>query len=315
MIAPAAIPIVPRVEDRTPFFALACPQTAKPLMRVGDALVTPDRAYAYPIVREIPRFVTSDHYVNSFSFEWNVHNHTQLDRFRADDSSERILREKTGLMPEDVRGKLVLDAGIGAGRFADVLSRWGANVIGVDLSYAVEAAAVTFARMPNVVVCQADIGNLPFRAGTFDFIISIGVLHHTPDTRRFFDCLPPLLKPGGELAIWVYPDEGDYATRAKWIPFTSRLPKSWYYSFCKVFVPWAVRHKSSRLVYHLRHLFPFSDQGLGIENDVLDTFDGYSPRYHGIHSPEEVKAWFRAAGLTDIQEYPWHTAVRGRRAA
>jgi SAM-dependent methyltransferase len=315
MIAPAAIPVVPRVEDRTPFFALACPQTGQPLIRVGDALVTLDRAHAYPVVREIPRFVTSDYYVNSFSFEWNVHNHTQLDRFRADDSSERILREKTGLTPGDVRGKLVLDAGIGAGRFADVLARWGANVVGVDLSYAVEAAAATFARMPNVLVCQADIGNLPFRPRTFDFIISIGVLHHTPDTHRFFDCLPPLLKPGGELAIWVYPDEGDYATRARWIPFTSRLPKAWYYSFCKVFVPWAVQRKHSRVVYHLRHLFPFSDQGLGIENDVLDTFDGYSPRYHGIHSPEEVKSWFRAAGLTDIHEYPWHTALRGKRAA
>ena len=48
------------------------------------------------------RFVSSDHYVNSFSFEWNVHSHTQLDTFRADQSSERVFREKTGLTPADV---------------------------------------------------------------------------------------------------------------------------------------------------------------------------------------------------------------------
>jgi SAM-dependent methyltransferase len=314
MIAPAAIPVVPRVEDRTTFYALACPRTGQPLTRSGNLLVTPDHAHSYPIVREIPRFVTSDHYLHSFSFEWNIHNHTQLDRFRTDASSERILRAKTGLTPEDVRGKLVLDAGIGAGRFADVLAHWGAHVVGIDLSFAVEAAAATFSTVPNVLVCQADIANLPFRNGTFDHIISIGVLHHTPDTRRYFNCLPPLLKPGGELAIWVYADEGEYATRARWIPFTSRLPKSWYYSFCKVFVPWALRHKRHRLMYHLRHLFPFSDQGLGVENDVLDTFDAYSPRYHGIHSADDVKVWFRAAGMTDIREFPWPTAVRGRRA-
>jgi SAM-dependent methyltransferase len=303
------------VEQRLAFAALACPRTGQPLRRVGDMLLTLDGKEQYPIVREIPRFVTSDHYVNSFSFEWNVHDRTQIDRFRNDDCSERSLREKTGLTPGDVRGKLVLDAGVGAGRFADVLARWGAIVIGVDLSYAVEAANLTFAGWPNVLICQADIGNLPFRPGTFDYIISIGVLHHTPDTRRYFECLPRLLKPGGEIAIWVYPRESEYPTRARWVPFTSRIPRAWYYSFCKIFVPWALRHRNSRFVDHLRHLFPFSDQGLGIDNDILDTFDAYSPRYHGIHAPEEVKSWFHAAGLTDIREYPWHTAVRGKRAA
>jgi SAM-dependent methyltransferase len=317
--APTIEPIAPtaplRVEERTAFSALVCPKTGQPLERVGDALVTADRAYAYPIIREIPRFVSSDHYVDSFSFEWNVHSHTQLDTFRADNSSEQIFHEKTGLTAEGVRGKLVLDAGIGAGRFADVLARWGATVVGVDLSYAVEAANVTFGQLPNVLVCQADIGNLPFRPATFDYIVSIGVLHHTPDTRRYFERLPRLLKPGGEIAIWVYPKEPEYVTRARWIPFTSRIPKPWYYSFCKVFVPWALGQKNNRLVYHLRHLFPISDQGLGIQNDVLDTFDAYSPRFHGIHEPEEVLDWFRHAGLKDVRTFPWPTAVRGRRAA
>src|SRR5260370_929975 len=55
--APAAIPVMLRVEDRIAFSTLACPQTGQPLQRVGDALVTPDRAHSYPIVREIPRFV------------------------------------------------------------------------------------------------------------------------------------------------------------------------------------------------------------------------------------------------------------------
>ncbi len=305
-----------RVEQKHAFGALACPVTGQPLKRVGDALVTPDGKHSYPVVREIPRFVSSDHYVRSFSFEWNVHNRTQLDTYRDDGSSEQMFREKTGLRPEDVRGKLVLDAGIGAGRFADVLARWGATVVGVDLSYAVEAANDNFGRMPNVLVCQADIGKLPFRPGTFDYIVSIGVLHHTPDTHRYFSYLPPLLKKGGEIAIWVYPAEGSYVTRNYWIPFTNRIPKQWYYSFCRVFVPWALRHQDSRFVHFVQRVFPFSAQGLGVENDILDTFDGYSPRFHGIHSTAEVRGWFREAGLSELRDYEkWHTAVRGRRAA
>jgi SAM-dependent methyltransferase len=301
------------IEHKLAFASLVCPLTGQSLQCAGDSLVTVDAAQRYSIVRGIPRFVADDRYARSFSFEWNLHDRTQLDRFRGDDSSERILRAKTGLMPSDVRGKLVLDAGVGAGRFADVLARWGALVVGVDLSHAVEAAQHNLGDRPEVLICQADIGRLPFRPATFDVVISIGVLHHTPDTRRYFGCLPRLVKPGGTLAIWVYPDDGYYSVRREWIPYTSRIPKEWYYSFCKVFVPWALKRRESRLVRFLRSVFPFSDQGLGVENDILDTFDGYSPRYHGTHSPDEVMSWFRGAGLENVRALDWPTAVRGRK--
>ena len=303
------------MEHKLDFSVLACPETGQSLSRVGDELVTADGTRRYSIVREIPRFVASDLYVESFSFEWNVHKKTQLDTYRQDTSSEDTFRHKTGLTPEQVRGKLVLDAGVGAGRFTDVLVKWGARVVGIDLSYAVEAAQENFASLSQVLICQADIAKLPFREGTFDYIISIGVLHHTPDTSTFFSFLPRFLKPGGEIAIWVYPSEGDYVKRKAWIPFTSRIPAGMFYRFCRVFVPWAHRHPRNLLVRYLRRAFPFSDQGLGLENDILDTFDGYSPRYHGIHSPDDVEGWFREEGLVGIERFGWNTAVRGRRAA
>src|SRR5262249_12302465 len=76
------------VEQKAWFFALACPATSQPLRRQGDVLVTPDGKHSYPVVREVPRFVSSDHYTRSFSFEWNVHNSTQLDSHRSDGWSE-----------------------------------------------------------------------------------------------------------------------------------------------------------------------------------------------------------------------------------
>jgi hypothetical protein len=62
----------------------------------------------------------------------------------------------------------------------------------------------------------------------------------------------------------------------------------------------------------MQKLFPFSAQGLGIENDILDTFDGFSPQFHGIHAPEEVEDWFREAGLVDLSRpSDWITCVKG----
>lgn len=295
--------VLPRLRD---------PATAQPLTLEGEALVAPGARH--PIVNGIPRFVSSDLYVGSFSFEWNTHTNTQLDAWRGDKSSEEQFVAKTGYSPEDLRGKLVLDAGVGAGRYADVASRWGANLVGVDLSFAVEASYRNFLDRPNVFIAQADIGRLPFAAETFDFIFSIGVLHHTPDTRKYFLGLVPLLKRGGTIAIWVYPNEGDYVVRNAWIRFVNKIPPKMFYAWCRWFVPWAQARLDNPWVGAIRRLFPFSSQGLGLENDILDTFDGYSPRYHGIHSPEEVEGWFREAGLVDIQRPSgWNTCVRGRK--
>lgn len=296
------------------YSALVCPTCKSSLTRNGEALFCSQDGRRFPILRGIPRFVDNDEYVDSFSFEWNIHKTTQLDTFRNDDSSENMFRKKTGFRPQDLQNKLVLDAGIGSGRFTDVMARWGANVVGIDLSYAVEAAHENFQDLDNVLVAQADIGNLPFKPETFDAIVSIGVLHHTPDTKKYFQKLVPYLRHGGTIAIWVYPAEGDFVTRKQWIPFTSRIPDRMFYEWCRWFVPFTHKWQNSLPIQFIYRLFPFSCQGLGLENDILDTFDGYSPRFHGIHTPEEAESWFREAGLVDIRiPGPWKTSMRGIR--
>ena len=293
---------------------LCDPLSGENLRIEGDAFVSDTNRY--PIVKGVPRFVPGDQYVSSFSFEWNTHSNTQLDCFRGDTSSEAQFVQKTGFSQDELRGKLVLDAGVGAGRYSDVVSRWGADVVGVDLSYAVDAAYQNFVDRPNVWIMQADIGKLPFKPGSFDAIFSIGVLHHTPDTETYFKKLVPLLKPGGAIAIWVYPNEGDYLVRKQWIRFVNKIPPRMFYEWCRWFVPWAQQRLERPSVGIMRRLFPFSSQGLGLENDILDTFDGYSPMYHGVHAPEEVEGWFREIGLTDVRRPSnWNTCVRGVRPA
>lgn len=290
---------------------LRCPSCKSAMEPVDGGLRCACRSW--PVVRSVPRFVSSDAYVSSFSFEWNTHATTQLDSERSDRMTEETLRAKTGLTPETVRGQLVLDAGMGTGRFTQVLHRWGARVIGADLSLAVDAAQQNLGSNDDVLVVQADIARLPFAPGTFDCIVSIGVLHHTPDTRRHFEALLPLLKPGGVICIWVYPPLGAYLLRSHWIPWTSRIPARMFYQWCRWFVPKARRNPRARWARVAAALFPFSQQDFGLENDILDTFDGFSPRYHGVHSPEEVMAWFKEAGLASVESLPFATSVRGRR--
>lgn len=137
----------------------------------------------FPIARGVPRFVSAEEYSTSFGFQWSRFSRTQLDSATGTTRSRDTFVEKTGWSLHDLRGKRTLDVGCGMGRFAEICAEAGAEVHAIDLSTAVDAAATNLARWPNVHVYQADVMNLPFQDESFDLIYSIGVLHHTPDTR------------------------------------------------------------------------------------------------------------------------------------
>src|ERR1700728_4957892 len=155
---------------------LSCPSQLEP--RRSD-LACSACGRVYPQVNGVTRFVDQQQYAGSVGFQWHMHARTQLDNSESG-RSERDFQQRTGFRPESLRGKLVLDVGCGMGRFADVATRWGAHVVGVDLSLAAEVAAKNLAGR-KATIFQADVFHLPFAPESFDFIYSIGVLHHTPD--------------------------------------------------------------------------------------------------------------------------------------
>jgi 2-polyprenyl-3-methyl-5-hydroxy-6-metoxy-1,4-benzoquinol methylase len=268
----------------------------------------------FPAVEAIPRFVAAEFYGRSFGFQWNRFARTQLDSASGGRASRDTFVEKTGQPLELLAGRTVLDAGCGMGRFAEVCADAGANVHAIDLSTAVEAAAQNLRDRPNVWIYQADIMKLPFADGTFDFIYSIGVLHHTPNTRAAFDQLPRLLKPGGRLAVWVYSTllRGSRASTALRL-VTPHLPKRWLLEACRIAVPLYRIHQHSSLGRFSTAMLPTTLHPIA-EWRWLGTFDWYSPRYQWKHTDEEVEGWFRDAGLVDVRRGSFPVSVAGTRA-
>lgn len=292
---------------------LRCPQCRQPLIQQGAEELRCAQQHRYPVRRGIPRFVTDDGYTSNFSFEWQVHKRTQFDTDKRFESEETFLR-KTGFTPAQLRGKRVLDIGVGAGRFADVAARWEAEVVGIDLSYAVESARDNLQRYPNAQVIQADIFNLPFADESFDYIFSIGVLHHTPDCRAAFMALPRLLRRGGEIAIWLYDAyRDDLSTSELWRKLARPLPRSLLYGLCHLAVPGYYLYKIPVLRAALHHYLPPLSRHPDWRWRVLDTFDWYSPRYQSHHTYPEVYGWFREAGLVNIEPLPDPVGMKGHR--
>ncbi len=113
----------------------------------------------------------------------------------------------SGLIPfGELRDKDVLEIGCGTGVHARLLAAAGAHVTAVDLTPT--AVDLTKRRLElaglDADVREADAESLPFANGSFDFVWSWGVIHHSESTDRAIAEIARVLRPGGRLALMVY---------------------------------------------------------------------------------------------------------------
>ncbi|MEW4571421.1 methyltransferase domain-containing protein [Tautonia sp. JC769] len=248
---------------------------------------------SYPIVSGVPRLAEHP-YVASFGRQWN-----RYDVVR-DEEDEAVFRVKTGVDPQSLAGKLVLDAGCGGGRYARLLARMGATVLGVDLSDAVDQASKATAEFPNAAIVQADLLDLPLAESAFDLVFSIGVLHHSPDPRRAFAEIARRVTPGGRLAVWLYRKN---TPPQEWINsglrvFTSRMPAR---ALEPISAGLGVLGSIPVLKQTLNKVINFSNHPDWTLR-VCDNFDWYAPTYQSHHTAAELRSWFEAEGFGDLTE-------------
>jgi SAM-dependent methyltransferase len=299
---------------------LRCPVCRGSLVKHENGVSCPSCRRSFPEVRGVLRFVDESNYADSFGYQWKQFQLTQMDH-EGKNLSELDFARKTGLQPKDFKGKLVLDVGCGTGRFAEVATRWGARVVGIDLSAAAEVAAKNLASR-EFVAFQADVFSLPFALETFDCIYSMGVLHHTPDCEKAVKVLPQYLKPGGMLAVWLYSGYNNwYRFSDQYRKVTHRMSPHALHRFFRVAVPffyWLDRGLrvlpiiGKPVAGMVHHIFPVNFHR-DPEIRILDTLDWYSPKYQSKHTYEQVFRWFESCGLEGLTIGEVPIGVRGRK--
>lgn len=269
----------------------------------------------YPVRQGIPRFVGSEAYASSFGRQWNWFRRVQLDSATGAGESARALAATTGWSEADYQGRLVLDAGVGAGRFAEIVARKGGEVVGIDLTVAVDAAYANLGRHPNVHLIQADIFALPFAEGTFDLAYSIGVLHHTPDPRGAFDRVAVTVKKGGGFAVYLYARYGPNRHASDLLrTVTTRLPLGVMFALSAAAIPLYPLYRLPLVGKLFQLLCPISSHP-DWRCRWLDTFDWYTPKYQWKFLYPEVFRWFRANGFLDIELFDDPIRMRGVKTA
>jgi SAM-dependent methyltransferase len=135
---------------------------------------------------------------DSFGYQWTVFSEMATD-FRRN-FLNYIAPVEEAFFP----GKLGMDLGCGFGRHIYNAAKFGAEMVGVDISDAIESTRVNTEGLPNVHLVQANVYQLPFKPGVFDFAYSIGVLHHLPEPEQAFQCVVQVVRPRGSVFVWVY---------------------------------------------------------------------------------------------------------------
>lgn len=303
---------------------LAEPETGADLelvidKRKGDEilegrLVSSQTGTMFPIVRGIPRFVPEDNYAKSFGFQWNKFREVQLDSMNGATYSRDRYEAEAGWHEDELEGEWLLDAGCGAGRFAEVSATYGPKLVAMDFSAAVDAAAETLADFPNAHVVQGNLLCPPFKPQSFAYAYCIGVVQHTPDPVRVIKNILQCVRPGGEFALTIYGRRiysklsGKYLIR----PITKRVPQKLLLSAIEKSMPvvFPVTDKLFNLPVvgrGFRFAIPVAnwpdDKGFTHEQRVMetiqDTFDALSPTYDNPMSPREVEAVLKEVGVSD----------------
>lgn len=282
------------------------------------ALVCPSCQASFPVARGIPRFLPpglspeKQATAAAFGYEWT--RYSQLHDRYLDEFLDWIKPVDRSFFVD----RVVLDAGCGKGRHACLSAQFGAReVIGIDLSEAVEAAFENTRQFPNVHIVQADIYRLPFPAA-FDFIYSIGVLHHLPDPKMGFLSLVKHLQPGGRMSVWVYGKEGNLwiekLVNPVRIHITSKLPKA--VTRVLSFLLSLPLYAALKLVYGqvehrprlrpLKNRLPYSEYLCAISDysfaeNFWNVFDHLVAPTAFYHSREEVADWFATARLQQVE--------------
>lgn len=218
-------------------------------------------------------------------------------------------------------GLTVLDAGAGPGRFIDVVASSGAaRVVGLELGDHVQRARARTRHLPHVEMVQGSVLEPPFRTAVFDFVYSIGVLHHTPDPAGGVMALAGLVGGQGSMSIWVYPPEywgGPLRAPVGRLVHAvlSRLAPRRAFAVCRrVLYPigrvqmWLAHRRWTKML--AAPLFLLAVPRHPDPTVMLGTiYDYFCPPIISTHEPDEVREWLEEAGFERVEQLPVRTAM------
>lgn len=263
--------------------------------------------------------------VESFGEEWTAFSQFSEKEIKiAGDQYFDIVKD------EWIVDKEVLDVGCGTGRWSKYVSQKAKNVEAVDPSKAVYSAAHLLNKNENIRISKAGVDTLPFDDNSFDFVFSLGVLHHIPDTAAAMKKCVDKLKQNGYFLVYLYYNFEQRGIIFKSIFFlsniirfiVSKLPGTLKKIVCNflaitIYLPLIYSSKIIEFIgfKKMSNLIPLSYYKSHSMNIIFnDALDRLGTPLEQRFSRAEIKSMMENSGLIDIiiseNEPYWHAVGR-----
>ena len=269
--------------------------------------------------------------VDGFGDEWKRFDQSGLDAKEHLDMFEKYFSifPWSNLSNESIG----FDMGCGSGRWAKILSRHVGTLNCIDPSSALEVAKKNLKDVNNCVFYSAGVDEKPLPSCSQDFGVSLGVLHHVPDTGKGIKACVEMLKPGAPFLLYLY-----YAldNRPTWFHLIWKIT-----NFVRFFVsklPYGLRYMVSQIIAFLIYLpiarFTKIIEKLGASKSLVDkiplsfyrhlsfytmrtdSLDRFGTSLEQRFTKSEIKFMMEEAGLVDIkfsENEPYWVAVGYRK--
>lgn len=310
---------------------LACPR-CRGALRIGaveyrrdDVIVDGTLACrscseTFPILRAVPRFVSSIAGETSFARQWREFHRLQRDSYSGTTQVRELIAARTGWSSDYLRDKIVIECGCGSGNDTEVLVAQAGTLVSLDYSTAVDHVPDDVRARRNLLLVQGDLSCIPAAREAFDVVYCHRVLQHTPDPEASFEQMASCVAPGGEFFLHCYDTHPRSRFQAKYLyrPLTKRLPYALTRRFVTfagpVMIPMVKRLQAlGPLGYVPRAFIPFVNMDREIaantrltpreryEFSVLVTIDALTPEHDHPQSPATLRRWFERAGFERIE--------------
>lgn len=296
---------------RNPMIDFVSPKTKEKLSQQNGQLVSAN-GETFPVLKDIPRFVPIDNYASAFGLQWNTFSKTQLDSHNEMSITKERLERCLGFPLDQLKNKTVLEVGCGAGRFTELLVKSGALVHSIDLSHAVEANKQNIGDQANYKIAQAGAYEIPFPDDSFDVVICLGVVQHTPSSEKTIESLWEKVKQNGILVIDHYRWRLAYYGNMRWIYrefFRKMKPQKSQriiHKLVDIFFPLHWAFKNNKVLYWLlirfTPLFEYVREYPQLSKEQhkewcrMDTYDGLTDYYKHLRTPAQIKSLLEKLG-------------------
>ncbi len=244
--------------------------------------------------------------IRSFSKEWLTYDWDPTKYWKIDsEHMYKSMRFMLQLEEINIKNKLVLEVGIGIGGIANsISSNEGCELIGIDLSYAVDAAYKNFQHNLFFHIVQASAFNLPFKCYSFYYVYSQGVLHHSSDPRQCFVNVSKLPQKKGFFYVWLYNDTSEHRNfLRKSIMIIEKFLRPLIWPLPQIIQNILLAPIVVSYLFHQNILEVHKDKKIvrySFREALHAARDRFTPKYAYRYSEKAVAEWYESEDFTNL---------------